>query len=409
LFLVFGIMTHPHTKLSLDQFDRILNRFPHIELSYETVSHKKVSEPYDICLAIPQSKKYYAWFSFFQNTDVCFIMELSREKKIISISVVKTLFHPDLSLGTVLYGSIVDADAKSDPSAKFFVVEDIFYYKGVSLKRAFFGEKLGFIREMMHKYTVQRFQPPVDPQENLDGGNMVFALPAMWHLSSSTEDRPVAGYAVHHTQYRATAKTVPYLNELVSSKKTFIDAVVPPQLTYFGDSAQTAFPPTQPNPANQPPQIRSGKIQEHPPAVAPEYQPLRKYCDYNKPQYKFPAIFQVSADLQYDIYHLHIYSSKNKTLYYDMAHIPNYKTSVFMNGLFRKIRENKNVDLTEESDDEEDFQDCLIDKYVDLSKKILIECVFNKKFKRWTPVRIVNDRHAKIVNVPRLLHDNYRY
>ena len=38
--------------------------------------------------------------------------------------------------------------------------------------------------------------------------------------------------------------------------------------------------------------------------------------------------------------------------------IPDYKTSVFMNDLFRTIKENKNLDLLEESDDEEDDNDC---------------------------------------------------
>ena len=36
----------------------ILSRFPHFELSYETISHRKVSEPYDVALAIPLGKKY---------------------------------------------------------------------------------------------------------------------------------------------------------------------------------------------------------------------------------------------------------------------------------------------------------------------------------------------------------------
>ena len=74
-----------------------------------------------------------------------------------------------------------------------------------------------------------------------------------------------------------------------------------------------------------------------------------------------------------------------------------------MNGLFRKIRENKNIDYIEESDDEEDFQNLNEDKYVDLNKVLLIECVFNKKFKRWTPVRVV-DKQSKIAHIGQLGH-----
>jgi hypothetical protein len=73
-----------------------------------------------------------------------------------------------------------------------------------------------------------------------------------------------------------------------------------------------------------------------------------------------------------------------------------------MNGLFRNIRENKNLDYIEESDDEEDFQNTSIDKYVNIEKVLLIECVFNKKFKKWTPVRIA-DPKSKIVHISKLI------
>jgi hypothetical protein len=91
-------------------------------------------------------------------------------------------------------------------------------------------------------------------------------------------------------------------------------------------------------------------------------------------------------------------------MYYGVACIPNYKTSVMMNSLFRKIRENKNLDYIEESDDEEDFQNNAEDKYVDLEKRINMTCVFHRKFKKWTPVS-VTDKYAKLVIVDRLSRD----
>mgnify|MGYP003328747202 CR=1 FL=1 len=56
--------------------------------------------------------------------------------------------------------------------------------------------------------------------------------------------------------------------------------------------------------------------------------------------------------------------------YYNIMFIPDYKTSVMMNNIFRKIKENKNLDYIEESDDEDDFQNIDIDKYVDTLIKI---------------------------------------
>jgi hypothetical protein len=102
---------------------------------------------------------------------------------------------------------------------------------------------------------------------------------------------------------------------------------------------------------------------------------------YNIQTKQFPKkrIFFVKADLQNDVYHLY---DENDT-YVDVAYIPDYKTSVMMNRLFRKIKENDNLDALEESDDEEEFEDQREDKFVDLEKKIKMECTWHPKFKHW--------------------------
>jgi len=96
-------------------------------------------------------------------------------------------------------------------------------------------------------------------------------------------------------------------------------------------------------------------------------------------------IFMVRADLQNDIYHL---SDPNGNIDDNelTASIPNYKTSVMMNSIFRKIKENNSLDALEESDDENEFENINIDKFVDMSKKILMKCVYHYKFKKWTPI-----------------------
>jgi hypothetical protein len=114
----------------------------------------------------------------------------------------------------------------------------------------------------------------------------------------------------------------------------------------------------------------------------------KKYIEKSK--YK---IFIVSADIQNDIYNLvdpndlsnYDYTISNKLI----ASIPDYKTSVFMNTLFRNIKENGSLDALEESDDEDEFENTNIDKFVDLTKKIKMKCVFNYKFKKWTPIDCV--------------------
>ena len=94
-------------------------------------------------------------------------------------------------------------------------------------------------------------------------------------------------------------------------------------------------------------------------------------------------MFSTMADILPDIYHLY----DDSDIYVGVAHIPDYRTSVYMNSIFRTIKENANLDLLEESDDEAEFENTSISKYVNLKKMERIECVYNVKFMKWTPLR----------------------
>ena len=75
-----------------------------------------------------------------------------------------------------------------------------------------------------------------------------------------------------------------------------------------------------------------------------------------------------------------------------------------MNNLFRNIKENANIDYIEESEDEEEFENTAEDKYVDLIKTYNIECVFNIKFKKWVPIRVIHEPN-KVVHISKLVSD----
>jgi hypothetical protein len=112
------------------------------------------------------------------------------------------------------------------------------------------------------------------------------------------------------------------------------------------------------------------------------------------------VIFKISPDIQNDIYNLHTYEN-GKFIFYDIAYIPDIKTSILMNKLFRNIKENANLDLLEESDDEEEFENNKEDKFVFLNKSFKMHCIYNSKFKKWTPINVV-DRKDKIVTLKEL-------
>jgi len=101
------------------------------------------------------------------------------------------------------------------------------------------------------------------------------------------------------------------------------------------------------------------------------------------------ATFRVRATLESDIYDLFCLSHGAEVAY-GIAMVPTYKHSVSMNNEFRRIKENSNLDLLEESDDEEEFENVSADKFVDLEKSLVMECVYMPRFRKWCPERIVD-------------------
>lgn len=325
----------------------LLNRFPKFELSYETISHKKVSLPYDVALAIPMGRKYYAWFTFEGKQNVCYLMEITRDKRFGKITKIDISFHHSIALGTIFYGTIVpqSSDMPDNAEQRVFLIEDIFYYKGVSIKHHTFCEKMGVIQNVFLEEMI------------VPSSIFAFSLPVLWSVVNTNENVESVnikncGYTVHHVQYRSFNQIVPYINMSAKPKpllNTGSERTVECNYMYYGP--------------------------------VPDF-------NYSKPQYKYPTTFIIKADIQFDIYHLFAYGQNKMKIYCGVAGIPDYKNSIFMNGLFRNIRENKNLDYIEESDDEDDFENTQIDKYVDHEKELMVECTFHKRFKKWVPIKL---------------------
>lgn len=103
------------------------------------------------------------------------------------------------------------------------------------------------------------------------------------------------------------------------------------------------------------------------------------------------AYFNVKAQVRCDIYSLFSCDDKKP---HGVAAITDYKTSVMMNSLFRNIKENRNLDLLEESDDEDEFENISDDKYVDLKKSFVMKCVFVPRFRKWKPIEVARNCKA---------------
>tara|TARA_Y100000591_G_C21695834_1_gene625626 strand:+ start:21 stop:983 length:963 start_codon:yes stop_codon:yes gene_type:complete len=123
----------------------------------------------------------------------------------------------------------------------------------------------------------------------------------------------------------------------------------------------------------------------------------------------YKKTFMIKADIVDDIYSLYVIDNKtNNTVLHGTAIIPDYKTSVMMNTLFRQIKENHNLDLLEESDDEEDFEDINPTKYIKDIKHIM-ECVYISHHKKWKPLSISSSKNISLRNDIIAIERNNKY
>ena len=343
-------------ELTQSQLLHVLKRFPEVELSYETVSHKKVlSNPDDsIALAIPLGRKYFLWFTYREGggDSVCYSLGLDKDKQICSVEELTVPVPDGFSLGTKVYCTLYE-----DTTRSVYIAEDIYQYRGIHLHNLCFGDRAGFLFDFvkLHKFA---------------------ALPIMWTPATDTLPADLekrVGYTTHHIQHREIRRVAPYINVLIPKKGTLAIHSAPP--------------------------VSSAEVAQKLYATAMN-KPLPIF-DYGKPSYRYPAVFHVMADSQLDLYHLHAYGGPSTTVYCGLAGIQSYKTSVFMNRIFRRIRENENLDLAEESEDEADFENMDANKFVNLDLVVEIECVFNLKHKKWIPVRMAR-KGDKIIHIEKL-------
>ena len=366
---------------TLSQYTQLLNRFPKFELSYETISHKKVSASDSVVIAISLGRKYFIWFTYKcgGSNDACYLIGLDKDKQICSVEPLTCDKIPQsFCLGTVVYGTLYEP--QQETTRKIFIAEDVYYHSGVNLSNLCFGDRVGFLRDFVEKTMITvstvAFASPV-----------AFALPMMWHLPAGNELSPIIppnissniGYTPHHIQFREIRRVAPYINIAIPKRGAI-------------QSSATVTP------------VSSATVAQKMTATA-IMNPIPKF-DFSKPAYRYPAIFNITADPQLDLYHLYAYGGPGVAIYCGLAAIQTFKTSIFMNKLFRRIRENDNLDLAEESEDEGDFENMDADKYVNLNAVIPVECVFNQKHKKWMPVRLAG-KTERLIHIEKLVYNAF--
>ena len=368
--------------LGLTEKQEIMLSFPNIKLCYDNLKHNKVElkneikNNFDVCLAIPCGKKCFAWFTRIQNKNVCLILELSNNKNINDIKIVSCVFNHGLiygEYGTIFYGTLFQYYhyTKSNKSLEcFFTVEDIFYYKGENVANYNWFDKFNLLMNIF-KNDVK--------QITYNKSFLVFGLPL---IARNLNELKLLINDVKYKIYNINLQCFNDINRISTISYANLDATI---VSYEKNKIQTSL--------QNPPRLQT-QVQLKKPL-----QNKRDIRDISIKNCK-EIVFNIKPDLQNDIYNLYCIENRNE-VFYNIAYIPDYKTSVMMNKLFRNIKENDNLDLLEESDDEEEFQNENIDRFVDMNKSFLFVCKYNYKFKKWFPVKIFDNvnRKEKIENI----------
>ena len=339
--------------LSNQQQETLLLQFPkNIKLSYEKVIHNKVYESTNdknhinqdtILMAIPKGRKAFFWF----HQGNVYLMKLSMNggnqiesvQKVNEFDSSSLLFVRQLN-GSIIYGTFTFL---SQMKKQFISVEDVFYYKNENVSHRFFIDKLKCIHELLQ-------------------------------LTNQCSSRMVWGLPILRKNQKELLENIQEVQDQMT-----IYCILIRSLKENKPSSKVIYANLQ---GQEKPQIEK-PVEIHKDEKQPKKENLFK-INLNKTTTKiFPKMrfFNVKADLQNDIYHLYEHDK-----YIDVAYIPDYKTSVMMNRLFRNIKENENLDALEESDDEEEFENDKEDRFVDLNKVLKMQCCFHPKFRKWVPL-----------------------
>lgn len=331
-----------------------------VEIYYETSVHKKFLA--DVYAVIPKGRKCVIWFTNKQ----CWMFQIAKrpytpgvsgsQRNVVLYDVVRMMNLPFANeawyagQGTIIYGTCV-SEKRSDVQRRFNV-ENVHYLCGEKQPD---NGALGRFAAFFDAYA----------KEITSNHPLKFCMPIMHtNFDDAARDAGViTTYDVFCIQHR-------FMNRACSEFKNLCMNLIEPvdqrAFSFFPKQANAVITqPTQPIQPTQPTQ----SIQS---IAAQTQRPLQT------------RQFMIRPDAQNDIYYVLRSQDEPITANTMIAHIPNYKTSVMMNALFRNIKENRNLDALEESDDEDET----LVPLVDLNKCVKMSCTFSHRFKRWQPVQL---------------------
>ena len=401
--------------LNTSDSDTLLSGFPTTRLSYEVSIHKNdthhatTSRDYKYFI-LPKGRRCIAWatewkshriFAFIDidnmnnNRDRVqvrpFIQKFHQENGWYPsrVRIIDACFDRTLVYGTVFAG-IMFRNTETAPThatnVQFFSIHTIYWYKANPVPPLTGCEYIRLCEEIFYNNQIRQV---AYTKEN----SVIFGLPVLCNTEQDAQSMvsqlPYETFAI---QYRHMTNT-----------NVFQKVILPTM-------AQTHAPTRAPAPA---PAIVISRVSTTSTAMPLPLVPASKRV-FVPPQDEMltniQMTFIVRPNIQNDIYELFVMSDhfhQREPIFHNFALIPSFKTSVMMNRLFRNITENERLDTMEESEDECDFENTELDKYVTLTKEYKMICRFNKRFCKWVPID--TNTKADVVTAQQVRQHEVRY
>lgn len=390
---------------NINEKKRIVDIFPKIELCNETLLHQKVHNA-DIYIATPYGTKYFMWLTTTDHlfcdhrpsTAVCIFIESSGNA--MNHLHTQHIFYVPVSCPqgwwpnghNRIFHGIMFKPIKM--SSHYFALNHIYDTKTAHISgHKTFAQYLQTLNYIFNDATfVASIRNPLIQHHSLHIGAPIMDR-QFSQIISKIHDLP---YNVQYIYFR-------YMNQSENEKVQFVKYFKPNKnkISNDGYNATATTANKVATSISQTKESRNHNAGEAGCTTNASTSTI-KINKNNNAKNLTHAVFLAYPLLRQDCYNLFAMgdinadiNTKEKEVFIDMAFIPNYKTSLMMNNLFRNTKEIHNLDLLEESDDEEEFESSHNNNVdTNVSKQIL--CEYSPKFKKWVPISLTQNAVVRI-------------
>lgn len=407
----------PAHVLNQNDSDTLLSNFPPTRLSYEVSIHKNDTQ-YSAAkdqnqnhykyFILPKGKRCIAWATEWKRNRIFVIIDIQRpndrrayhnqpngnrggamnepERPFLrkfyqengwcpgKVSIYDACFDRELVYGTIFGGVMFRSKTVESP---LFSIHTIYWFKGNPIPPLSGVGHIILCEELFYQHNIRQIS-------YTKNNSVIFGLPVLCNTERDAERiASQLPYDIYSIQYRSIRSTHIF-QILFRDTEGNNEKYVAPHTLLSSSTTTSSSLLIKPQPHTLPQPTKQAKHLFAPPS--------------DEMLTNIQAVFIVRPNLQNDIYELFVmpdaYQHRGsgvenvEPIFHNFALIPSFKTSVFMNRLFRNISENERLDTMEESEDEADFENTEPDKYVTLSKECIMLCRFHKRFCKWVPVEV---------------------